>query len=59
MQKLKTEYKITIRIKVDAKLNFNFHSNNKISKPSLKINALLRNVRYLTLSEKVILTNSF
>ena len=37
-----SEYEKLLGIKVDAKLNFNKHLNNIISKASRKVNALLR-----------------
>ena len=46
-------------IKVDAKLNFNEHLNNIISKVSRKVNALSRAVPYMRVSKRKILLNSF
>ena len=46
-------------IKVDAKLNFNGHLNNIISKVSRKVNALSRAVPYMRVSKRKILLNSF
>ena len=46
-------------IKVDAKLNFNEHLNNIISKVSHKVNALSRAVPYMRVSKRKILLNSF
>ena len=46
-------------IKVDAKLNFNEHLNDIISKANRKVNILSRVVPYMSLSKKKILMNSF
>ena len=46
-------------IKVDAKLNFNEHLNNIISKVSRKVNALSRAVPCMRVSKRKILLNSF
>ena len=46
-------------IKVDAKLNFNEHLNDIISKANHRVNILSRVVPYMSLSKKKILMNSF
>ena len=46
-------------IKADAKLNFNEHLNDIISKANRKVNILSRVVPYMSLSKKKILMNSF
>lgn len=59
IQKLKTVSRKLLVMKVHTKRNFNYRLKNILRKPSLKINALLRVISYITLSEKVIFTNSF
>ena len=54
-----SEYEKLLGIKVDTKLNFNEHLNDIISKASRKVNALSRVVRYMNLSKKKKLMNSF
>ena len=54
-----SEYEKLLRIKVDAKLNFNEHLNDIISKASRKVNALSRLMPYMSLSKEKILMNSF
>ena len=47
-----SEYEKSLGIKVDAKLNFNEHLNDIISKASRKVNALSRVMLYMNLSKK-------
>ena len=53
------EYEKLLGIKVDTKLNFNKHLNDKISKASRKANALSRVMPYMSLSKMKILMNLF
>ena len=54
-----SEHEKLLGIKVDTKLNFNEHLNNLISKASQKDNALSSVMRYMSLSKKKKLANSF
>ena len=54
-----SEYEKLLGIKVDAKLNFNEHLNDIISKASRKVNALSRVMPYMNLSKKKKLVSSF
>ena len=52
-----SEYEILLGIKVDTKLNFNEHLNDIISKASRKVNALWREMPYMSLSKNKKLVN--
>ena len=54
-----SEYEKLLGIEFDAKLNFNEHLHDIISKANHKVNALSRVVPYMSLSKKKILMNSF
>ena len=53
-----SEYEKLLRTKVDTKLNFNEHLNDRISKGSRKVNALSRVMPYMSLSKKKKLESS-
>ena len=59
MEHKNSEYEKLLGIKVDTKLNFNEHLNNLISKASHKENAVSSVMRYMSLSKKKKLENSF